>query len=246
MIPEDFVIIIPARQASTRLPNKPLAYIGKYHLIEHVVLALKKSFKKQIYVATDSKEIAGIVEQHGVQALMTGECATGTDRVYEALNQIPNREKIKYVINLQGDMPFIKTEIIDDILARLRENKNDIVTAIAKVERATASSESNVKVAIDHHNNAMYFSRALIPHNGHEFNYHIGIYGFTCEALAKFVNLAQSEYEKTEHLEQLRALENGMRIGVCLTDQIPISVDTKADLENAIRYYEQNHKTNLS
>ncbi|HJK86195.1 MAG TPA: 3-deoxy-manno-octulosonate cytidylyltransferase [Candidatus Megaira endosymbiont of Nemacystus decipiens] len=239
---QDFIIVVPSRQGSTRLPNKPLANIGHCTMIEHLISSLKLKFSQQIYVATDSKEIVDVVRGHGIKYIMTGKCPSGTDRVYEAFSKIPDKKNIRYVINLQGDMPFINPEVITQILARLRKEDCDIATSIVKVDQEVAASNSNVKVVLDQNNNAMYFSRLPIPYGGKEFNYHIGVYGFTVDALERFVTLKQSCYELSENLEQLRALESGMKIGVVFSDQVPISVDTQEDLDQAILYYNRYKK----
>ncbi|WP_291393056.1 3-deoxy-manno-octulosonate cytidylyltransferase [Acinetobacter sp.] len=237
------VIIIPSRIGSTRLPNKPLSQIGHLSLIEHVIVSLQNTFKDNIYIATDSEKIAKIINNHDVKVIMTDpECKTGSDRVYEALRKIPNNAQIKYVINIQGDMPFVNPKIVEQIVQRLKQNDCDIVTSIVKVDKDIASSESNVKVVFDNNWNALYFSRSMIPHGAEEFYYHVGIYGFHASSLEQFIKLKQSKYETCEKLEQLRAIENGMKIGVCLTNEIPISVDTPEDLEKAICYYKTSIK----
>jgi 3-deoxy-manno-octulosonate cytidylyltransferase (CMP-KDO synthetase) len=178
-----------------------------------------------------------VVKIAGAVPIMTDpDCPTGSDRVFEALQTMPEGKKIKYIINVQGDMPFIKPSVVSDIINGLKSGVAEIMTAVAKVGEDVAASSSNVKVVVGKSNLAMYFSRSMIPHGAKEFLYHVGIYGFTREALEKFVNLPQSECEKLEKLEQLRALENGMKIGVVFSDEIPISVDTPEDLEKARKY----------
>lgn len=237
------IIIIPSRIGSTRLPNKPLAQIGPLSLIEHVVVGLQAKFKDNIYIATDSEKIAKIINNYDAKVVMTDpECKTGSDRVYEALGKIPCNDQIKYVINVQGDMPFINPKIIEQIIERLKQNNCDIVTSMVKVDKEIAANESNVKVVFDNNWNALYFSRSMIPHGAEEFYYHVGIYGFHVSSLEQFIQLKQSKYETCEKLEQLRALENGMKIGVCLSNEIPISVDTPQDLEKAICYYKTRLK----
>lgn len=234
----DVVIIIPSRIGSTRLNNKPLVKIGDKCLIEHAVLNLKPDFADNLYVATDSKQIADIVTNLGAVAVMTDEnCLTGSDRVFEAYKIISAKREVKYIINVQGDMPFIRPKVINQIIERLKSNDCDIVTSVVKVGADIAKDESNVKVVIDNNRRALYFSRSLIPHGSKEFHYHVGIYGFHSGALGRFVNLKQGKYELLEKLEQLRALENAMSIGVCLSDEIPLSIDTQADLDKAIDYY---------
>ncbi|MCP5369545.1 MAG: 3-deoxy-manno-octulosonate cytidylyltransferase [Rickettsiaceae bacterium] len=232
---KDFVIIIPSRIGSTRLPRKPLVKIGDKLLIEHIILNLKDDFVDNLYIATDSHEIASLVESLGVNYIMTGECNTGTDRVYQAFQKLG--KKVKYIINLQGDMPFVTPQLIKNIVERLEKGDCDIATAIIKTDKQTIESESNVSVVIDKNDIAMYFSRCPIPYNSKEFHYHMGVYGFCADALTKFVNLPQTKYELSEKLEQLRALENGMKIGVCIANEAPISVDTEEDLAKAIQYY---------
>ncbi len=234
----DVVIIVSSRIGSTRLPRKALAKIGNKTLIEHVVHRLKSSFDGNLYVATDSLEIANLVRKADAIAIMTDEdCPTGSDRVFQAFQTIPHHDKIKYVINVQGDMPFVDLVVIGQIITMLKTGDYDIVTSGVKVDKDIVQSESNVKVVVDKYGKALYFSRSMIPHGGKEFLYHVGIYGFKSEALEKFIKLEQSEYELCEKLEQLRALENGMKIGVCISNEIPISVDTKEDLEKANLYY---------
>ena len=234
----DVAIIIPSRIGSTRLPRKPLAKIGEFTLIEHVVHNLKGIAGNNLYVATDSEEIAELVKAAGAIPIMTDEnCPTGSDRVFQAFQKIPGRDKINYILNIQGDMPFIGTSVIMKIIDGLKEGVGEIMTSVVKVGQDVAEISSNVKVVIGNTNQAMYFSRSLVPHGASEFLYHVGIYGFKREALEKFVNLPQGECEKIEKLEQLRALEFGMKIGVCLSDEIPISVDTPEDLEKANKHY---------
>jgi 3-deoxy-manno-octulosonate cytidylyltransferase (CMP-KDO synthetase) len=235
---KDVAIIIPARIGSARLPRKPLETIGHKTLIEHVVHSIKKAGFANIYVATDSKEISDVVKNSGIEAIMTDEaCPSGTDRIYQAFQKLPNHDKIKYIINIQGDMPFVNGAIVKDIIQGLASGEYDIMTSVVKIDHATASSPDNVKVVVTNKNKALYFSRLPIPYGGQEFLYHVGIYGFTPEGLERFVSMAQSKYEKTEKLEQLRALENGMNIGICYCDEVPISVDTASDLEKAREYF---------
>lgn len=231
---KDVAIIIPARLASTRLPGKMLLPIGDCTLIEHTYKRALEADVGTIYVATDSEKIAEVISGLGGLYIMTSEnCAKGSDRVYEALQAIPHKEDIKYVINIQGDMPFLDPEIIKQVIDKLKNSDLDIVTPLAKVGRDIASSPSNVKAVVDSRDRALYFSRQMIPHDAEEYWYHVGIYGFRIEALEKFVRLPESYLEKIESLEQLRAIEDGISIGVCYTQSIPVSVDTAEDLEKA-------------
>jgi 3-deoxy-manno-octulosonate cytidylyltransferase (CMP-KDO synthetase) len=234
---DDVAVIIPSRLGSTRVLQKPLAKIGDLTMIEHVLHSVGKTNLKHIYVATDSDSIAEKISAGGYKFIMTNSnCPTGTDRVYEALQNLAD-DGIKYAVNVQGDMPFVDAAIILDLIERLKNSEHDIITPVSTVGADVANSESNVKVVKDTNNKALYFSRNLIPFGASEYLYHIGVYGFKRSSLEKFVKLPKSPLEIAENLEQLRALENGMSIGLTFTASIPISVDTKEDLAKAIEFY---------
>lgn len=234
---EDVAIIIPSRLGSQRLDKKPLQIIGNKTMIEWMTARIRETGIDNIFVATDSELIAEKVTSCGGQYIMTPEsCSSGTDRVYEAFKTL-DQNQFKYIVNVQGDMPFIDPKTILTLIESLKTSSYEIVTPVAKVNRSIADSSSNVKVVIDNFDKALYFSRSIIPSEGKEFWYHVGVYGFQCNALQKFVMLPQSNLEISERLEQLRAIENGMSIGVCYTDDIPISVDTQDDLNQAIDFY---------
>lgn len=244
----DVVIIIPSRIGSERLAQKPLATIGNITMIEHVVNQIQKTGLKNVYVATDSSLIADKVSTFGAKYIMTrSECASGTDRVYEAFRTLSD-DNIKYVVNVQGDMPFVDPDAILEVIKHLKNSEYGIITPVTQVTLNAADGSSNVKVVVARNSadskvdKALYFSRSLIPHGADEFLYHIGIYGFEINTLAKFVNLPTSNLEKTEKLEQLRAIENNIDIGVCYVDNVPISVDTIEDLNKAIDFYNKNIK----
>ncbi len=236
---KDIAIIIPARLGSTRLRNKALAMIGNKPMIHHTYLrALELGFK-HIYVATDSAEIAEVISNAGGMAIMTDEALeSGTDRVYQAYQAIKDKNNIKYIINIQGDLPFIDSSIILDLVIKLKNSNADIVTPVAAIDADNAKEPSNVKVVIGNNDKAIYFSRHMIPYNAESYWYHIGIYGYKVESLEKFIKLEPSYLEKTEKLEQLRALESNMTIDVCYSKSIPISVDTEKDLEKARKFYD--------
>lgn len=232
----DFVVIIPARINSTRLKNKPLQLIDNYSIIEHMILNLQGSIPN-IYIATDSEIIANKVTHYDVKCIMTDpNCPSGSDRVYEAFQLISKTQQFNYIINIQGDMPFLSSASIFKVIEDLKKNIYGIVTPVVKVGIDLADSESNVKVVVDRHNKALYFSRSLIPYGAKEFLYHVGIYGFTSSALKQFITLPQSDLEIYENLEQLRAIANQIPIGVCYIDDIPISIDTPNDLKKAIAF----------
>ncbi|MGI4776048.1 MAG: 3-deoxy-manno-octulosonate cytidylyltransferase [Janthinobacterium lividum] len=234
---EDVAIIIPSRLGSQRLYQKPLQLIGHQTMIEWMIERVKKTGIENIFVATDSKLIAQKVEDCGVQYITTPEsCDSGTDRVYEAYKTL-DRDKFKYIINVQGDMPFINPTTILEVTKSLKNSPYGIITPVAKVDRDIAKSETNVKVVIDKVNRAIYFSRSIIPSEAKEFWYHVGVYGFRQDVLKEFVTLPQSSLELSERLEQLRAIENGINIGVCYVEDIPISIDTQDDLNKALNFY---------
>ena len=236
----DVAIIIPSRLGSVRLEKKPLKKIGSMSMIEHVLSQVQRTGLKNVFVATDSEEIAEKVLNIGGQVILTSpDCQSGTDRVYDALNSIADLQNIEYVVNVQGDMPFVEPESIITVIESLKSGTHDIMTPVAKVGIEIADSNSNVKVITDHNDEALYFSRSLIPHGASEFLYHVGIYGFRKAALTEFMGFPPSSLELSEKLEQLRALQNNMSIGVCYVDNIPISVDTQDDLDKAIEFYLQ-------
>lgn len=235
---KDTAIIIPARLGSTRLKNKALELIGSRTMIEHTYLRALELGLEHLYIATDALEIASVVTKAGGKAIMTDKkLESGTDRIFQALQTLHNKNEIKYVINLQGDLPFVDSAIILDIISRLKNSEADIVTAASNIDYDTAMDPSNVKVVISNKGHALYFSRHMIPYNATNYWYHIGIYGYRSDALEKFVSLEPSYLEKTEKLEQLRALENNMKIDICYAKSIPISVDTQKDLEKARKLY---------
>ncbi|WP_419235420.1 3-deoxy-manno-octulosonate cytidylyltransferase [Rickettsia endosymbiont of Nabis limbatus] len=238
---QDVAVIIPSRLSSTRLTRKPLQLIGSSTLIERVFKQVNQTNLKHIYVATDSQEIARVIEKLGGKVIFTdSNIPTGTDRAYEAFKLIPNNQNINYIVNVQGDMPFIEPESILKVIDYLKNSHYDIVTPVVKVEKDSVEAASNVTVAIDSQGKAIYFSRSLIPNGAEEFLYHVGMYGFRKNALERFVALEPTFLEKTEHLEQLRLLENGMTIGTCLVNNVPISVDTPEDLSKAVKFYEKS------
>ena len=237
----NIAIIIPSRLDSTRLPQKPLAKIANLTMIEQVVIAAKHT-PYDVYVATDSRDIANLSAQQGAIPVMTEEHATGTERVFAATEILGLSHDV--IINLQGDMPFIEPSTIIAVANMCQEHDYDITTAVAKADASYAQSLSNVKAIIDGRGKALYFSRSMIPHNSTTYLCHIGIYAFKRPALKKFCQLAHTNLEKTENLEQLRALYHGMSIGACIVDNMPISVDTPDDLQNARDFFTANQQQN--
>lgn len=235
---DDTLIIIPARRNSTRLLHKALALIGNLPMVIHTMQNAQESGICDVYVATDCQEILEIVENAGGKGILTSHAhESGTDRVHEAVNIIDPQGKIKFVVNLQGDLPLINSEHLTKLVFNLRQTSFDMNTLYAKSELEDAFLTSKVKIAKTKNNKALYFSRNPIPYGTDEFLFHIGIYGFQRDALEKFVKFPVSELEKYEQLEQLRALDNGMEIGLLEVDSFPISVDTLEDLNAARKIY---------
>lgn len=232
----DVAIIIPSRLDSSRLDKKPLKVIGDKTMIEHVLLSVKNTGLQNIYLTTDSEKIAALALKVNIKCIIVkSSCLSGSDRVYKAFTLINDRN-IKYIINVQGDMPFVNPKIIINVIEMLKTSPYHMVTPVTKVSFDIANNINSVKVVVDNFSKALYFSRALIPYGAKEYLYHIGIYGFHRDALLKFNNTPNSTLEIQEKLEQLRALQHGIDIGVCYVDHIPISIDTQEDLVKANLY----------
>lgn len=246
------LIIIPARLASTRLPNKPLADIFGKTMIERVYLQALKADLGQVYVACDGAEIADVINKSGGKAIITDPALpSGTDRIYAALKQVDVNGQYDIVVNLQGDLPAIDPQVIKAAVDSLINSDSDIATVASIIKNKSEITNPNVvKIAIAFDNSfnednkkgdALYFSRSAIPHGSEEYYHHIGIYAYRKSALAKFVSLKPSRLEKIESLEQLRALENKMKIKVQIVNSHPLSVDTKEDLEAIKKFIDETN-----
>jgi len=233
------LILIPARMASTRLPDKPMAEINGLPMICHVVDRAKEADIGEPIVATDSEIIKTAVEEHGARAVMTsGEHQSGSDRIWEAVMNVDPRGKADTIINLQGDLPAINPRLIRESTLPLQDASVDIATLAAQITDEDEKTNPNVVKAIgtpvsETRLRALYFTRATAPHGDGPLYHHIGLYAYRREALERFVALPASTLEKREKLEQLRALENGMRMDIELVNTIPHGVDTAEDLEKA-------------
>ncbi len=231
-------IFIPARLGSTRLPNKIIADINGIPLIARVVTQAKKADIGKVYVACDSKQIAEIAENYGAHAIITDpDLPSGSDRIYAALSQIDATKKITRIVNLQGDLPNISPQAIQQSIIPI-DNGFEVGTLASIIDnKQDLANNSVVKIAMnakdDNLYNALYFSRSAIPYNAQRYYHHIGIYSYTRNAIEKFIQLPVGELEQIEKLEQLRLLENNFKIGVATVNETPISIDTKQDLENA-------------
>jgi 3-deoxy-manno-octulosonate cytidylyltransferase (CMP-KDO synthetase) len=232
------VVIIPARLAATRLPRKPLLDIAGAPMIAHVWRRAVEARAGPVFVATDAPEIADAVEKFGGHAVMTrADHASGSDRVYEALQIVDPAGVFGAVINLQGDLPTLEPRLVAACAAALAEGA-DIGTLAAEIADPSEAADPNVVKAIGSPmpsglQRALYFTRAPAPYGPGAHYHHIGVYAYRREALARFVALPPSPLEKRERLEQLRALEAGMSIHISVVDTVPLGVDTQADLEKA-------------
>jgi 3-deoxy-manno-octulosonate cytidylyltransferase (CMP-KDO synthetase) len=239
------IILIPARLASTRLPGKPLADICGLPMIVHVLNRALASGLGPVAVACAEAEIAQAVIAAGGTAILTDPALpSGSDRIFAALQSFDAAGSFDTIINLQGDLPSIPPAYLAAVLKPLAEQKYDIATLVAPItSQAEAASASVVKCACAFTSGrsvapALYFSRSAIPHGDGPLWHHIGIYAYRRAALEKFVSLPESPLESREKLEQLRALEAGMRIGAAKVDHAPFGVDTPSDLEHARKILE--------
>lgn len=235
------LILIPARMAATRLPGKPLLDIAGLPMIVHVLRRAESAGIGRVAVATDTPEIAEAVRACGGEAVMTSaEHPSGSDRIFEALGLLDPDGRIDTVINLQGDLPTISPDDIRAVVAPLADPAVAIATLAAQIRTEDEHVNPNVVKVIgspidERRLRALYFTRATAPWGDGPRYHHIGIYAYRREALQRFVTLAPSPLERREKLEQLRAIEAGMRIDVALVDTVPGGVDTPADLEAARR-----------
>ncbi len=238
---ENPIILIPARMAATRLPGKPLADIGGLPMIVRVGRQAELAGIGPVVIAAGDEEIVTAVTAAGGRAILTDPAiSSGSDRVHAALQEIDPAEKHQIVVNLQGDLPAIAPDSLKRVVAALSESRADIATLVAPADRRDHDNPNVVKPAIawaggGKLGRALYFSRTCIPSGEGELFHHVGIYAYTRAALTRFVGLPSSELEKRERLEQLRAMEAGMSIAVARVDEIPLTVDTEADLEKARR-----------
>ncbi|AQX19187.1 3-deoxy-manno-octulosonate cytidylyltransferase [Bartonella sp. WD16.2] len=231
------LILIPARMGSSRLPGKPLAEIAGKPMIIHVAEQAKKAALGRIIVATDHNTIAQAVTAYGHECIITRtDHQSGSDRIYEALTIIDPERHYNTIINVQGDLPTITAHEIISALRPLENDLTDIATLGAKLVEEDEKTNPNVVKIIgtplsQNRLRALYFTRATAPYGNGPFYHHIGLYAYRREVLERFVTLAPSTLEQREKLEQLRALENNMRIDVEIIDTIPLSVDTQYDLD---------------
>ena len=238
--PQNPLVVVPARMASTRLPGKPLADICGQPMIVQVWRRAVEADIGPVIVACAEPEIADVIEAAGGRAVLTrADHPSGSDRVFEALGKIDPDGKHDAIVNIQGDLPTIEATAVHAVLAPLGDAGVDIATLAAIITDDEEKANPNVVKAVMSLKmgatvgRALYFSRATVPHGDGPLYHHIGLYAFRRAALERFIALPPGPLEQRERLEQLRALEAGMRIDVALVDTVPFGVDTPADLERA-------------
>ena len=237
------MIIIPARIGSSRFPNKVLADIGGIPMVIRTAMAVDNI--DSVVIATDSQEVIDIAASHDIQAVMTsGDHQSGTDRIYEAVQKLGLSDD-EIIINVQGDEPFIETDVVQGIYNLTKKNQTDESIMMNSCYKTISNPEADdpniVKVVTDSDGIALYFSRAKVPYpRDHHFdNYkgHLGIYGFTVRSLRKFCVLSPAPLEDIEKLEQLRALHHGYRVAMIEVETESFGIDTQEDLEKAIKHH---------
>ncbi|HYA07000.1 MAG TPA: 3-deoxy-manno-octulosonate cytidylyltransferase [Xanthobacteraceae bacterium] len=235
----DVLVLIPARMASVRLPGKPLADIAGVPMIVHVLRRAQAAGIGPVAVATDSPDIAAAVQKAGGHAVMTrADHASGSDRIFEALGKLDPARRATIIVNVQGDLPTLDPAAIAAAVAPLAEDAVDIATLAAEITRTQERDDPNVVKVVGTllapgRLRALYFTRATAPAGDGPLYHHIGLYAYRRAALERFVALPPSPLERREKLEQLRALEAGMRIDVTIVDKVPLGVDTPEDLARA-------------
>ena len=233
----NIAIIIPSRLSAERLPNKPLKLINKKEMILHVYDAAKNSNVGEVIVATPDQEILDLIKNHnGLAVLTSGKHETGTDRVFEVFKK-ELKSMPEIIINFQGDMPNLNPQAIKDLAEHMKKNLCDIGTLASDIEKDREEKDPNiVKVLVEKEIKNRSFSKAVdFFRTSNEplsklTYHHVGIYAFTNKALIRYVNLKRSKLEKERNLEQLRALEDKIKIDVGYIDSCPLSVDTEIDL----------------
>jgi 3-deoxy-manno-octulosonate cytidylyltransferase (CMP-KDO synthetase) len=235
----DPLVLIPARLAATRLPNKPLADIAGEPMIVHVWRRAMEAGIGPVAVATDAPEIAEAVTRAGGRAVMTrADHASGSDRIFEAVEKLDPEGRHDVVVNVQGDLPTVDPAAIAASITPLLDSQVDLATLVAVIEREEEKTNPNVVKMVGSQVSpgrfrALYFTRATAPHGDGPLYHHIGLYAYRRKALQRFVGLQPSPLELREKLEQLRALEAGMRIDAVVVDDVPLGVDTPHDLDRA-------------
>lgn len=242
------MIIIPARMASTRFPNKILANINGYPMV--IATARRVQNLDRVLIATDDEEVLTLAKDYGFDAVMTSEQhQSGTDRINEAANKWDIKED-EVIINVQADEPFIEPRVVASVIDRVKKatqnNEEMMIASCYKLIDSLHVEDPNlVKVITDIHENAIYFSRSKIPYDRStckEYFGHLGIYGFTKKSLQEFCTLPPSPLEDIEKLEQLRAIYHGKKIAMIRVESESFGIDTQEDLKRALEYFKNEGK----
>ena len=237
------MIIIPARIGSSRFPNKVLADIGGVPMVVRTAMTVQNIDK--VVIATDSQEVIDIAAAHDIEAVMTSEShQSGTDRIYEAAQKLGLNED-EIIINVQGDEPFIESEVVQAIYNLTKKNRDNekimMNSCYKRITNPEADDPNIVKVVTDTDDIALYFSRAKVPyprdHHFDSYKGHLGIYGFTVKSLQAFCALSPAPLEEIEKLEQLRALYHGYEVAMTEVETESFGIDTPEDLEKAIKHH---------
>lgn len=233
------LVLIPARLAASRLPGKPLADVCGVPMIVQVWRRAREADVGPVVVATDDAKIFAAVEDHGGAAVMTrSDHPSGSDRIFEALGRLDPDGRHDVIVNVQGDLPTIDPAAVRAAIAPLETPDVAVATLAAEIRRVEERTDPNVVKVVgspigENRLRALYFTRATAPWGEGPLFHHIGLYAYRRAALARFVSLPPSVLERREKLEQLRALEDGLRIDVEIVDTVPLGVDTPEDLERA-------------
>ncbi|WVT73359.1 3-deoxy-manno-octulosonate cytidylyltransferase [Sinorhizobium chiapasense] len=241
------IVLIPARMASTRLPGKPLADICGLPMIVQVATRAREADVGRVVVAVDDQQVFDVVRAAGFEAMMTRiDHQSGSDRIYEALLKADPDGEAEIVINVQGDLPTVEPASIRAALNPLENPGTDIATLTVPITEEGEKTNPNIVKVVgsplsESRLRALYFTRATAPYGQGPLYHHIGLYAYRRRALERFVALQPSTLERRESLEQLRALEAGMRIDVEIVDSVPLGVDTPVELEKARRILSARH-----
>jgi len=230
------VAVIPARYAATRFPGKLMQMLGNKTIIRHVYdNTVSTGLFNDVFVVTDSEIIYKEIKDGGGKVIMSKKGhESGSDRIAEAVAEM----NIDVIVNVQGDEPFIKKEPLEKLVNLFNDDKIEVASLMRKISKEEATNPNNVKVVTDRSGYALYFSRSIVPYqrderSNAEYFLHVGVYAYKKDALITFTKLPQSSLEKIEKLEQLRYLENGIKIKMAETDYKNIAIDTPEDLERA-------------
>ena len=240
MSQKTFIAVIPARYAATRFPGKLMQKLGNKSIIRHVYdNTVSTGLFNDVFVATDSDIIYNEINDSGGKAIKSKKShESGSDRIAEAVEDLD----VDVIVNVQGDEPFIKKDPLEKLVLLFNDPAVQVASLMRKISKEEALNPNNVKVVTDKMEYALYFSRSTIPFQRDneitaDYFLHVGVYAYKKEALANFTSWPQSLLEKTERLEQLRYLENGVKIKMAETDYINIAIDTPGDLELAKNYF---------